>query len=101
MRRVIDNYPSHRKVHLAIGEGNVYAGPTVVRTVLGSCVSVTFFSPAKRIGAIFSWKDCPTWIRIFSLMPHYSPDRQPFPMRRHGPRPFSQSHRRMNLIKNV
>lgn len=46
-------YPCHDQVHLRIGEGNVYAAPTVVRTVLGSCVSVTFYSPVNKIGAIF------------------------------------------------
>ncbi|GAB7079800.1 chemotaxis protein CheD [Megalodesulfovibrio paquesii] len=49
-------------VHLGVGEGGFFAAPTLVRTVLGSCVAVTFFSPERRMGGIFhgllpSWKD--------------------------------------------
>ena len=36
-----------------IADGNVFKKPTVVTTVLGSCVSVTFYCRAKKIGAIF------------------------------------------------
>lgn len=53
MRRIIDRYPRHEHIRLMIGEGGVFAQPSVVTTVLGSCVSVTFFCPAKKIGAIF------------------------------------------------
>lgn len=53
MRKIAQNYPDHKKVHLLIGEGLILQKPTVVSTVLGSCVSVTFFCPEKKIGAIF------------------------------------------------
>jgi chemotaxis protein CheD len=38
---------------LGIGEGLVCPQPAVVYTVLGSCVSVTFFHPPRRLGGIF------------------------------------------------
>ncbi len=36
-----------------ISDGNIFKKPTVVTTVLGSCVTVTFYCRAKKIGAIF------------------------------------------------
>ena len=39
-------------VFLKPGEAYVSERPTVVTTVLGSCVSITFFSPGSRLGAI-------------------------------------------------
>lgn len=50
------------QVHLGVGEGGFFAAPTLVRTVLGSCVAVTFYHPERRMGGIFhgllpSWKD--------------------------------------------
>jgi len=53
MRQITEDYPGHRKVRLLIGDGGIYSKPTVVTTVLGSCVSVCFFCREKRIGAIF------------------------------------------------
>lgn len=53
MRSITDLYPDHYKVRLGIGEGGLYINPTVVTTVLGSCVSVTFYCKNKKIGAIF------------------------------------------------
>lgn len=53
MRKITDRYPGHQKIRLGIGEGGVYPKPTVVTTVLGSCVSVTFFCRAKKVGGIF------------------------------------------------
>lgn len=53
MRQITQNYPGHKTVHLMIGEGFVLEKPTIVTTVLGSCVSVTFHCPRKKIGAIF------------------------------------------------
>ena len=53
MRRITDRYPDHQRTRLGIGEGGVYTRPTVVTTVLGSCVSVTFFCREKKIGGIF------------------------------------------------
>lgn len=53
MRRITDRYPGHNKIRLGIGEGGVYTRPTIVTTVLGSCVSVTFFCRDKKIGGVF------------------------------------------------
>ncbi len=39
--------------YLLVGQGGLFSKPTLVQTVLGSCVSVTMFSPALRWGAIF------------------------------------------------
>ncbi|WP_462325047.1 chemotaxis protein CheD [Desulfoplanes sp.] len=38
--------------YLKPGEAIVASGDSVITTVLGSCVSVTFFSPAHRLGAM-------------------------------------------------
>jgi chemotaxis protein CheD len=38
---------------LMIGQGDVFTAPTRVRTVLGSCVSVTFHCPQRGVGAMF------------------------------------------------
>lgn len=53
MRKITDRYSDHHHIRLGIGEGGVYTEPTVVTTVLGSCVSVTFFCRGKKTGAIF------------------------------------------------
>lgn len=39
--------------YLLVGQGGLFVAPTLVQTVLGSCVSVTMFSPAARWGGIF------------------------------------------------
>lgn len=53
MRRIADHYPQHEKYSLMISDGNIFKNPTVVTTVLGSCVTVTFYCRARKIGAIF------------------------------------------------
>lgn len=53
MNTIFLKYPDHTKFHLAIGDGGIFKKPHIVTTVLGSCVSVTFFCPAKKIGAVF------------------------------------------------
>ena len=53
MRKILNDYPKHEKVQLKIGEGRIFIKPTIVTTVLGSCVSVAFFCPAKTMGGIF------------------------------------------------
>ena len=53
MRKILNDYPKHKKVQLKIGEGRIFIKPTIVTTVLGSCVSVAFFCPAKTMGGIF------------------------------------------------
>ncbi len=40
-------------VFLSVCEGAVFVEPCAVRTVLGSCVSVTFFVPGEGLAAIF------------------------------------------------
>lgn len=40
-------------VYLLVGQGGVFTKPTLVRTVLGSCVSVTFHCSKLHWGAIF------------------------------------------------
>lgn len=39
--------------HLQIGECAMSTTPLVISTVLGSCVSITFFHPVKACGAMF------------------------------------------------
>lgn len=53
MRKIIEQYSSHERVRLMVGDGGIYQRPSIVTTVLGSCVSVTFFCRPKKIGAIF------------------------------------------------
>lgn len=40
-------------VYLLIGQGGVFHSPTVVQTVLGSCVAVTMHCPKTMFGGIF------------------------------------------------
>ena len=49
-----------RTEHLMIAEGKIYKEPLLVQTVLGSCVSVSFFHRRNALGAIFH-----------SLLPEY------------------------------
>jgi chemotaxis protein CheD len=53
MNRCLLDHPDLGRRFLHIAEGEVFMRPTVVSTVLGSCVSVTFFCPTHRIGGIF------------------------------------------------
>lgn len=39
--------------YLLVAQGGVFTTPTMVQTVLGSCVSVTMFAPKYRWGGIF------------------------------------------------
>jgi len=60
MRQILKHHANIATTYLKIGEGGVYAQPTAVQTVLGSCVSVTFFAPASGIGAMFhAFLPCP------------------------------------------
>ena len=60
MNSILKRYPDLRHVYLLVNQGGVFPGPTVVQTVLGSCVSVTFHCPATKVGAIFH-----------ALLPHW------------------------------
>jgi chemotaxis protein CheD len=50
MKKLIALHSRH--IYLKPGEIVVAYEPTLVSSVLGSCVAVTMFSPARRIGAI-------------------------------------------------
>ncbi len=50
MREGIDGHI--RNVYLKPGEVIVSRHPILISTILGSCIAVTMFSPAKKIGAI-------------------------------------------------
>ena len=39
--------------YLLVGQGGIYSSPTLVQTVLGSCVSVTMYCAKYRWGGIF------------------------------------------------
>lgn len=39
--------------YLLVGQGGIFKKPTLVQTVLGSCVSVTMYAPRERWGGIF------------------------------------------------
>lgn len=39
--------------YLLVGQGGIYSTPTVVQTVLGSCVSVTMYCSKYRWGGVF------------------------------------------------
>ncbi len=53
MRRVLTDHPGIKETFILSSEGGIYARPTAVQTVLGSCVAVTFFCPKDKIGGIF------------------------------------------------
>jgi chemotaxis protein CheD len=53
MRNIVESYPDLKSVYLLVAQGGVYERPTLVQTVLGSCVSVAFFSRRQNLGGIF------------------------------------------------
>ncbi len=53
MKKVMEAYQDYEQVFMKVAEGGVYHRPTVVRTVLGSCVSVTFHCQRTGFGAMF------------------------------------------------
>jgi len=53
MQGLIDRYPDHASAFLNVAQGGVYNRPTLAHTVLGSCVSVTFYVPARGLSGIF------------------------------------------------
>lgn len=53
MQGLLDRFPDHNIAFVNVGQGILVDSPTVAHTVLGSCVSVTFFAPRSRLGAIF------------------------------------------------
>lgn len=53
MQGLLDTYPDHRLKFLNVGQGGIFECPTMAHTVLGSCVSVTFFVPSRCLAGIF------------------------------------------------
>jgi len=53
MQNILKNYPGIPCTIIGIGEGGIFKKPTIVSTVLGSCIAVTFFCPKEKIGATF------------------------------------------------
>ena len=53
MRNILDRHPGLDSLYLLVAQGGVFERPTLVQTVLGSCVSVAFFSRRQRVGGIF------------------------------------------------
>ncbi|MYL81755.1 chemotaxis protein CheD [Desulfovibrio aerotolerans] len=53
MQGLLDRFPNHKIAFLNVAQGILVDKPTVAHTVLGSCVSVTFFAPRAGLGAIF------------------------------------------------
>uniref|UniRef100_I2PYH4 Probable chemoreceptor glutamine deamidase CheD n=1 Tax=Desulfovibrio sp. U5L TaxID=596152 RepID=I2PYH4_9BACT len=53
MLGLIDRFPDHNLAFLNVAQGGLYDRPTMAHTVLGSCVSVTFFAPRHGLAAIF------------------------------------------------
>ena len=53
MQALLERYPDHEPAFLNVSQGGMYERPTMAHTVLGSCVSVTFYVPSRGLAAIF------------------------------------------------
>ncbi len=53
MKKLLDKFPGSANHFILVAEGKVFTVPTLVQTVLGSCVSVTFHCRDTGIGAMF------------------------------------------------
>lgn len=53
MKNLLERFPGIATRYMLVAEGGVFREPTAVQTVLGSCVTVTFYSPRQRVGAMF------------------------------------------------
>lgn len=53
MQGLLDRFPGHALAFLNVAQGGLYDKPTMAHTVLGSCVSVTFYAPRHGLAAIF------------------------------------------------
>jgi len=53
MKNFLISHPELEQYYLLIAQGQIFLRPAAVVTVLGSCVSVTFHSPKRKIGGIF------------------------------------------------
>lgn len=53
MKYLRARFPDMADNYLLVGQGGIYADQTMVQTVLGSCVAVTFHVPKRQIGGTF------------------------------------------------
>jgi len=53
LRDILARHPGVATEYLKVAEGGLYMAPTVVQTVLGSCLSGVFHAPSRNAGAIF------------------------------------------------
>ena len=53
MQGLVERFPDHQTAFLNVAQGILVNKPTLAHTVLGSCVSVTFFAPRQGLAAIF------------------------------------------------
>ena len=53
MQGILERFPDHKIAFLNVAQGILVDCPTVAHTVLGSCVSVTFFAPRHGLAALF------------------------------------------------
>ncbi len=51
--QVLARHPGADSAFLKVAEGGLYTRPTVVQTVLGSCLAAAMFAPARSVGCIF------------------------------------------------
>ncbi|MHC1791148.1 chemotaxis protein CheD [Solidesulfovibrio sp.] len=53
MQGLLDRFPGHKLAFLNVAQAILVDSPTMAHTVLGSCVSVTFFAPRHHLAAMF------------------------------------------------
>ncbi|WP_243360384.1 chemotaxis protein CheD [Fundidesulfovibrio terrae] len=53
MKDILKLNPQIQSVYLKVSEGGLYVAPTLVQTVLGSCLGASFHAPARAMGAFF------------------------------------------------
>jgi chemotaxis protein CheD len=53
MKDILKSNPDIQSVYLKVSEGGLYFAPTLVQTVLGSCLGAAFHAPHTGAGAFF------------------------------------------------
>jgi len=53
LHKLLHRYHGARLHELQVSQGGVFRRPSLIHTILGSCVSVTFFHPASAYGGVF------------------------------------------------
>lgn len=53
LHKLLRQYEGARLLELQVAQGGVYRRPSLIHTILGSCVSVTFHHPGTAYGGIF------------------------------------------------